>query len=83
MFRGKFLYYLKKTYKDLRFYGNEAYLNSPAVFEDFLSVLYKKEWVVYSKAPFKSAGHLLDCIMRVKGKRWVGNPRLSLQIHTL
>ena len=76
MFRGKFLYYLKKTYKDLRFYGNEAYLNSPAVFEDFLSVLYKKEWVVYSKAPFKSAGHLLDYLGRYTHRVAISNNRI-------
>jgi len=76
MFCGKFLYYLKKTYADLRFYGDEACLNSPAAFEDFLSKLYKKEWVVYSKAPFKSAGHLLDYLGRYTHRVAISNNRI-------
>jgi hypothetical protein len=76
MFRGKFLYYLKKIYADLRFYSDEAYLSNPACFDDFLCKLYKKEWVVYSKAPFKTAGHLLDYLGRYTHRVAISNNRI-------
>ena len=47
-FRGKFLYYLKQA--SLTFYGEQRYLSNSTNFNDFLSLLYRKEWIVLLQA---------------------------------
>ena len=56
LFRGKFLYYLRESYNngELQFPGNISYLQEKNKFQLLLNGLYQKEWVVYSKPPFKS-----------------------------
>ena len=61
-FRGKFLHYLKSA--KLNFYGDDKYLENPQSFENLLSLLYKKEWIVYCKPPFKNA----DCVIEYLGR---------------
>ena len=51
--RGKFEYYLKRAKLD--FYGDEAYLYDDTCFNNFLSSIYNKDWVVYCKPPFKDS----------------------------
>ena len=50
-FRGKFLYYLRKAFDSgkLNFYGDNYVLQNKYRFNDFLTPIYQKEWVVYCK----------------------------------
>jgi len=48
LYRGKFLYYLKKLYKN----NHLKNTISKQEFKNLLNHLYKKEWVVYAKKPF-------------------------------
>jgi hypothetical protein len=50
LFRGKFLYYLKESYGN----GKLKYHEDKKSFSSLLNVLYKKEWVVYSKPSFNN-----------------------------
>ena len=61
-FRGKFLYYLKQA--KLEFYGSISYLQDKGMFNDFISSLYQKEWIVYCKPPFKNAGYVVEYLGR-------------------
>ena len=65
-FRGKFLYYLNKLYLNnkLTFPKSISELNSRNIFNEFKDSLYKKEWIVYSKAPFSSAEYVLQYLGR-------------------
>lgn len=61
-FRGKIIYYLKK--EKLEFYGENEYLKNPEEFNNYVSNLYRKEWVSYCKPPFKNA----KCVIRYLGR---------------
>ena len=62
LFRAKALYYLKESWKseELKFPGNIASLQDPAHFAASLHDLYCREWVVYSKPPFKGPEMVLS-----------------------
>jgi len=75
-FRGKFLCLLKQVYSQLKFFGDTEYLQNPTEFERFLSALYAKDWVVYSKAPFKSSKHILDYLGRYTHRVAISNNRI-------
>jgi hypothetical protein len=74
MFRGKVLFYLKKSWEELKFPGALAKLQdqSAAMLDD----LYKTEWVVYSKPPFKDAEALIDYLGRYTHRIAIGNHRI-------
>ncbi|MGD8782750.1 MAG: IS91 family transposase [Ignavibacteria bacterium] len=61
-FRGKFLYYLKRA--NLEFFRSISYLREMTPFNDLVSSLYQKDWVVYCKPPFKNA----DCVVEYLGR---------------
>jgi len=73
-FRGKFLYYLKQA--KLEFYGSISYLQDKGMFNDFISSLYKKEWIVYCKPPFKNAGYVLEYLGRYTHRVAISNNRI-------
>jgi hypothetical protein len=54
LYRGKFLASLDRAYKDgkLEFAGSTAYLADPIAWAGLRDGLYRKDWVVYAKAPF-------------------------------
>lgn len=70
-FRGKFLYYLKLAKLD--FYGDDKYLYDTQAFESYLSSLYKKEWVVYCKSPFKNANFVIEYLGRYTHRVAISN----------
>lgn len=76
LFRGKMLYYLKKSWEaeELKFPGTLAKLQDR--FAVLLSNLYKMEWVVYSKPPFKNAETLIDYLGRYTHRIAIGNHRI-------
>jgi hypothetical protein len=75
-FRGKFLYFLKKEYKNLKFFGDMEMYENPQFFETFIDSLYRKNWVVYSKAPFKNAGFVLEYLGRYTHRIAISNNRI-------
>jgi hypothetical protein len=77
-FRGKFLYYLNKLYLDnkLKFPKNISELSSRNIFDLFKENLYKKEWIVYSKAPFSSAEYVLQYLGRYTHRVAISDNRI-------
>ena len=77
-FRGKFLYYLNELYLDnkLKFPKNISDLSSRNIFNSFKDNLYKKEWIVYSKAPFSSAEYVLQYLGRYTHRVAISDNRI-------
>ena len=77
-FRGKFLYYFKKEYysKELKLSGDVADLKGRDEFRVFVDKLYKKEWVVYCKPPFKSSEHVFEYLGRYTHRVAISNNRI-------
>jgi len=73
-FRGKFLAYLKQA--NLQFYGSIADLQDQEKFNEFMSSLYHKEWVVYCKPPFKNAGCVVEYLGRYTHRVAISNNRI-------
>jgi len=78
VFRGKFIDYLKKAFvKDnLIFPGQMAYLAAEENFLQLTNQLWKKDWVVYSKAPFNGPGKVLDYLGRYTHRVAIANHRI-------
>lgn len=78
MFKGKFLYYLKKIYKNetLKFSGTTAYYSKQEVFQELIDKLYQKEWVVYSKIPFGGPKQVIEYLGRYTHKVAISNNRI-------
>lgn len=77
-FRGKFLYYLNKLYLDNKLVFPEiiSALSSRNIFNEFKDSLYKKEWIVYSKAPFKSAAYVVQYLGRYTHRVAISDNRI-------
>lgn len=78
LFRGKFIAYLKKLRAEnkLAFPGAVSYLAPPGAFNALISDLYKKNWVVYCKEPFKETKVVLDYLGRYTHRIAISNHRL-------
>ena len=61
VFRGKFVAGLRNAFHrgEIQFYGNLAPLAQPRAFAAWLRVLFRHDWVVYSKPPFGGPQHVL------------------------
>ena len=70
-FRGKFLALLQAA--PLTFYGALA---DPAAFQTLLAPLYAQDWVVYCKAPFASAAHVVAYLGRDTHRVAIANSRI-------
>jgi hypothetical protein len=73
-FRGKFLCYLKQT--ELEFNGSQEYLKDACQFDNLISSLYKKDWYVYCKRPFKTASSVLEYLGRYTHRTAISNHRI-------
>jgi hypothetical protein len=78
LFRGKFLYYLRKAFQDgkLKFAGAVLYLNKKQSFEKLLNSLYNQEWVTYCKPPFRDSEQLLEYLGRYTHRVAISNHRI-------
>lgn len=78
VFRGKYLYYLNEAYKagKLVFPGLIKHLEPEGAFNKFCSGLYKKEWVVYCKPPFKKSEDVIDYLGRYTHRVALTNNRI-------
>ena len=77
-FRGKYLFYLNELYKNnnLKFPSTIKEFQFKEVFNVFKDNLYKKEWIVYSKAPFSSAEYVLQYLGRYTHRVAISDNRI-------
>jgi len=78
LFRGKFLAYLVEHYKksELKFPGAIITLQQRRIFNSLISKLYRKEWVVYSKPPFKNPETVFRYLSRYTHRIAISNQRI-------
>jgi len=74
VFRGKFLYYMKK--EKLEFYNKMKEFENPVIYNELMQSLYQKEWVVYCKEPFKNAGSVIQYLGRYTHRVAISNERI-------
>ena len=77
-FRTLFLDQLEQAFRQgrLRLGGGLAALADPAAFARYLRPLRRREWVVYSKAPFDGPARVLDYLGRYTHRVAISNERL-------
>ena len=78
VFRGKFLDFLSKAFRQgqLNFPGKFGPLQTPSGFQELLTRLRSKEWVVYAKKPFGGPEVVLDYLGRYTHRVAIANSRL-------
>jgi hypothetical protein len=79
VFRGIYIRLLRKAYEKgaLEFFGQLAPLAEPKAFANLLTRLRQKDWVVFSKPPFKSPGFVLDYLGRYTHRVAISNHRIK------
>jgi Putative transposase len=78
LFRGKFLAYLEEAFAEsrLEFHGHLRELAHPICFQDLVSSLHQKKWVVYAKPPFGGPEQVLRYLARYTHRVAISNGRL-------
>ena len=78
VFRGKFVAGLKAAFRErkLQFHGHLASLAEPRRFAAWLRVLFRHDWVVYSKRPFGGPEHALRYLGAYTHRVGISNNRL-------
>jgi hypothetical protein len=78
LFRRLFLASLQEAFdrQQLHFFAAVAHLSDPQAFAQSLAPLLQREWVVYAKAPFGGAEHVLDYLARYTHRVAISNSRL-------
>jgi hypothetical protein len=78
VFRGKFVAALKTAFHDatLGFHGQLAPLAEPQAFASWLRLLFRQDWVVYSKPPFGGPEHVLRYLGAYTHRVAISNHRL-------
>jgi putative transposase/transposase-like zinc-binding protein len=78
VFRGRFVAGLKAAFHDgkLQFHGHLASLAEPRSFAVWLRCLYRHDWVVYAKPPFRRPEHVLRYLGAYTHRVGISNSRL-------
>lgn len=78
VFRGKFTAGLKNAFREgtLQFHGNLTPLAKSPIFASWLRLLFRHDWVVYSKPPFAGAEHALSYLGAYTHRVAISNHRL-------
>jgi len=78
VFRGKFVAGLKNAFQvgALQFHGHLLPLTEPRAFASWLRVLFRHDWVVYSKRPFGGPEHVLRYLGAYTHRVAIANSRL-------
>jgi Putative transposase/Transposase zinc-binding domain len=78
VFRGKFTEALKKALRrgELQFPGTLQAIRTDQAFRAFLRPLFRKNWVVYAKPPFRGPEHLLQYLARYTHRVAISNHRI-------
>ena len=74
VFRGKFIHYMKQ--EKLKFCKEIEYLKNVQEFDNLISLLFSKEWVVYCKPPFKDANSVIEYLGRYTHRVAISNNRI-------
>lgn len=79
LFKGKFLFYLKKAYSDheLTLAGSINQLKIRRNFNDLVNSLYQKDWVVYTKRPFRNSSQIINYLGRYSHRVAIANSRIK------
>jgi len=79
LFKGKFLFYLKRAYSDgkLIFTGETNQLKTQRNFKALVGSLYQKNWVVYAKKPFKNSSQIINYLGRYSHRVAIANSRIK------
>lgn len=86
VFRGKFMDYLAKAYHEgrLEFKGESGELINPTCFINLKDSMYRKNWVVYCKKPFKQTYHIIQYLGNYTHRVAIYNNRLiSMDEHSV
>ncbi len=77
-FKGKFMFYLKRYYKEnkLKFWKLKD-ISSAEYFYSIKEILYRKEWVVYTRKSFKSHDSVFEYLGRYTHKIAISNARIK------
>jgi hypothetical protein len=73
-FKGKFLHYLRQA--KLEFKGSLEYLTDGVQFMNFIDSLYRKDWYIYCKRPFKTTNSVLEYLGRYTHRVAISNHRI-------
>jgi len=78
LFRRLFLTFLQEAFdrQQLHFFADVTHLADPQAFAQYFAPLQQREWVVYAKAPFGGAEHILDYLARYTHRVAISNSRL-------
>jgi Putative transposase/Transposase zinc-binding domain len=78
VFRGKFVAALKNAFREakIEFHGALAPLAEPRTFASWLRLLFRQDWVVYSKPPFGGPEHVLRYLGAYTHRVAISNHRL-------
>jgi len=78
VFRGKFVEGLRSAFHrgELQFHGSLLPLAEPRAFAAWLRVLFRNDWVVYSKKPFGGPQHVLRYLGAYTHRVAISNSRL-------
>src|ERR1039457_4951715 len=78
VFRGKFVAGLRSAFQrgELKFHGSLLPLAQPRAFAAWLRVLFRHDWVVYSKRPFGGPEHVLRYLGAYTHRVAISNSRL-------
>lgn len=78
LFRGKFLSFLKHAFNEqqLTFAGSITQLKSSKTFNSLLTILYGKDWVVYTRKPFKNSSQIINYLGRYSHRIAISNSRI-------
>jgi predicted Zn-ribbon and HTH transcriptional regulator len=79
LFKKKFLYYFKKTYKnkELQFVGKVKSYGQTNEFYKLLNLLYEKKWITYIKRPFGGPKQVLEYLGRYTHRVAISNSRIK------
>lgn len=79
LFKGKFLFHLKKAYADqkLTFAGKDNQLKIRRNYIALVNSLYQKNWVVYAKKPFKNSSQIINYLGRYSHRVAIANSRIK------
>lgn len=78
LFRGKFLSYLREAYRagKLKFVGEIRSLGEKHKFQMMMDKLYRQEWVIYCKRPFRNSQHVIEYLGRYTHRVAISNNRI-------
>jgi len=79
LFKKKYLYYLKKAYKNgrLKFEGKLRVLSTPKEFYKLLNTLYENKWITYCKRPFGGSRQVIEYLGRYTHRVAISNKRIK------